>query len=100
MGGRQLIPEKDSIVSKVLHEVNAPKIERKDKSREKSETEDSPQKGSSSDSVDFSITRNKASRQMKKYVRTGSGQQVDKTEGTPKGSEEEKMEEMVEKERQ
>ena len=91
--GRQLIPEKDSIVSKVLHEVNAPKIERKDKSREKSETEGSPQKGSSSDPVDFSITRNKASRQVKKYIRTGSGQQVDKTEDASKDNEEENLEE-------
>ena len=92
--GRQLILGKDSIVSKVLHEVNAPKIERK----EKAEAEESSQKGSSSDSVDFSITRNKASRQMKKYVRTGSGQRVDKSEEvTAAGDEEERSEQQCPK---
>ena len=73
---RQLIPEKDSIVSKILHEVNAPKIERIDKSSEN----DTPPHKSSSESIDYSITRNKASRQKKKYVRTTNSEKKEVTD--------------------
>ena len=69
---RQSTPEKESIVSKILKEVNSPNIERKDKPSETMESGDSPGKGSSTESLDYSLSRHKASRQVRKYVRTSN----------------------------
>ena len=70
---RHLVPEKESIVSKILHEIATPaKIERKEKSVEMADIEGREHKGASTEPIDYSISRHKASRQVKKYVRTSN----------------------------